>query len=392
MQFHSFTTSVVRNIRTTVPSKKEKLPLSVTHPELATQAYGWDPSGFLPKSNATKAWKCELGHIWDAVIASRSRGRGCPYCSGRKTWKGFNDLATTHPELAMEAFGWDPSSLSAGSHQYQEWKCPSGHITRTIVKSRALAGNKCRVCTNQEVLEGFNDLASRFPDISKEADGWDPRTVIAGSNIKRNWLCPLGHPYSSSPGERTRGKGCNICAGKKILIGFNDLATTHPKIAKEACGWDPTEVFGGTHSRKSFKCSEGHTYKAIVKDRTVKGSGCPVCSKHGFNPGKSGYLYFLEHSRWEMLQIGITNNIDQRTTEHKNRGWRIIETRGPIDGLLTMNWETAILRMLKAKGADLSNEMIAGKFDGYSEAWSKSTFGVKSIKELMRLTEEFEQK
>ena len=43
-----------------------------------------------------------------------------------------------------------------------------------------------------------------------------------------------------------------------------------------------------------------------------------------------------------------------------------------------------------AKGADLSNKEIVGKFDGYSEAWSKSTFPVKSIKELMRLTEEFE--
>jgi hypothetical protein len=62
-----------------------------------------------------------------------------------------------------------------------------------------------------------------------------------------------------------------------------------------------------------------------------------------------------------------------------------------MDGHLTQEWETAILRMLKAKGADLSNKKIAGKFDGYSEAWSKSTFPVKSIKELMRLTEEFEE-
>jgi hypothetical protein len=46
--------------------------------------------------------------------------------------------------------------------------------------------------------------------------------------------------------------------------------------------------------------------------------------------------------------------------------------------------------MLKVKGADLSNEKIAGKFDGYSEAWSKTTFEVSSIKELMRITEEFE--
>jgi hypothetical protein len=46
--------------------------------------------------------------------------------------------------------------------------------------------------------------------------------------------------------------------------------------------------------------------------------------------------------------------------------------------------------MLRTKGADIGNSQIAGKFDGYSEAWSKTTFEVKSIKELMRLTEEFE--
>jgi hypothetical protein len=62
-----------------------------------------------------------------------------------------------------------------------------------------------------------------------------------------------------------------------------------------------------------------------------------------------------------------------------------------MDGHLVRQWEKAILGMLKAKGADLSNKKIAGKFDGYSEAWSKSTFEVSSIKELMRLTEEYEE-
>ena len=62
-----------------------------------------------------------------------------------------------------------------------------------------------------------------------------------------------------------------------------------------------------------------------------------------------------------------------------------------MDGLITQQWEKAILQMLKAKGADLSNSKIAGKFVGYTEAWSKSTFEVRSIKELMRLTEEFEE-
>jgi len=62
-----------------------------------------------------------------------------------------------------------------------------------------------------------------------------------------------------------------------------------------------------------------------------------------------------------------------------------------MDGHLTQQWETAILGMLKAKGADLSNSKIAGKFDGYSEAWSRSTFEAGSLIELMRLADEREQ-
>jgi hypothetical protein len=93
-----------------------------------------------------------------------------------------------------------------------------------------------------------------------------------------------------------------------------------------------------------------------------------------------------------MLQIGITNTPKRRIHEHSLLGWELIELRGPMDGHLANDWESAILRMLKAKGADLSNSKIAGKFNGYSEAWSKATFDVNSIKELMRLTEEFENK
>jgi phosphotransferase system HPr-like phosphotransfer protein len=47
--------------------------------------------------------------------------------------------------------------------------------------------------------------------------------------------------------------------------------------------------------------------------------------------------------------------------------------------------------MLKAKGADLSNPTVAGKFDGYSEAWSKSQFEAKSLMQLMDLTDAREE-
>jgi hypothetical protein len=163
-------------------------------------------------------------------------------------------------------------------------------------------------------------------------------------------------------------------------------------LAQEAYGWDPSEFIAGSAAIKKWQCQNGHIWKAKLSNRTSSAqSGCPSCAKFGFNPNESGFLYFIENINLNMYQIGITNFPKDRLLVHSKSGWELIEIRGPIDGHLTQQWERAILHMLKAKGADLSNKEIAGKFDGYSEAWSKSTFPVKSIKELMRLTEEFEE-
>ena len=40
---------------------------------------------------------------WQAYITHRAKGIGCPYLSNQEVWKGYNDLATTNPELAKES-------------------------------------------------------------------------------------------------------------------------------------------------------------------------------------------------------------------------------------------------------------------------------------------------
>ena len=47
-------------------------------------------------------------------MADRSESGQCPVCSGRQVLAGFNDLLTSRPELASEAFEWDPTTVSAG--------------------------------------------------------------------------------------------------------------------------------------------------------------------------------------------------------------------------------------------------------------------------------------
>jgi hypothetical protein len=226
--------------------------------------------------------------------------------------------------------------------------------------------------------------------LSLEAFGWDPSKVTQGSNQKKEWICQLKHHWLAKVSDRaTKESGCPYCTGKRVLVGFNDLLTVYPQVGVQALDWDPTTVTAGSVKKLKWRCDDGHIWNATVLGRT-QGYGCPTCASSGFDPNKDSYLYFLSHPNWQMYQIGITNYAGQRIKSHEKLGWEVIEIRGPMDGLVVREWETAILRMLKAKGADLSNSKIAGKFDGYSEAWSKSTFEVKSIKELMRLTEEYE--
>ncbi len=378
------------NILIAVPSKKEKLPLSVTHPELAREADGWDPDSYTHGSDKKMSWKCQASHIWIATISNRSLLKtGCPYCSGQKVLAGFNDLATLFPDVAKEADGWDPNLVTARTRKKKAWTCSLGHRWNASISDRTI-GTGCPYCAGQKVLAGFNDLAFLDPDLASEAYGWDATEFTIKSGAKKTWRCKLGHMYETSIRHRSNGTNCPVCSGSKTLVGFNDLKTTHPFLAEEAEGWDPTLIGAGSGLTKKWRCHQGHVWSTRVIHRK-NGVGCPSCSETGFNPNKKGFLYFLTNPDWEMMQIGITNVPDDRLDRHKRSGWQTLEVRGPMDGHLTMQWETAILRMLKAKGADLSNEKIAGKFDGYSEAWSKSTFEVSSIREMMKLTEEYEE-
>ena len=365
--------------------------LQANYPEFAKEAYEWDPRTSSSKSNKMRQWKCKRGHIWLATPNSRiAQNTGCAICNGRKLLVGFNDLKSKFPLLANEADGWDPSNVLAGSNLKKKWKCSLGHNWETQINIRVSQKTGCPVCSGHKLSSGFNDLASKYPNLAKEADGWDPRKVSGGTHAKLDWKCAFGHKWNADVHSRASGVGCPICKNKKILVGFNDLQTTHPIIALEADGWDPSSVIAGNNSKRDWVCSYGHKWKASPVKRTFGERGCPSCAQTGFDPNQEGFLYFLKQELWQMLQIGITNFPDDRIKKHMGTGWELIELRGPMDGHLTQQWETAILRMLKAKGADLSNDKIVGKFDGYSEAWSQSTFEVKSIKDLMRLTEEFE--
>ena len=252
--------------------------LATTNPELASQAYGWDPTTVTQGSNGIKEWWCEKGHAFHSSIKNRAlSGNSCGVCNNRQVLVGYNDLATTHPSVAAQAYGWDPKTVPRGSNDKKLWWCEKGHTFTATIYQRA-RGTGCAVCRGLQIHIGFNDLASTYPEIAAQAFGWDPKTVTKASHSKKTWRCKSGHNYLATVAGRTRGGGCPYCSGKAVLVGVNDLKTTHPEIAAQAIGWDPTSVSAGSNKKREWLCEkQGHPPYVSHVYRRVSGDGCPVC-------------------------------------------------------------------------------------------------------------------
>jgi hypothetical protein len=360
--------------------------LTVTDSDVAVQADGWDPSTVTAGSSKVRKWRCVLGHNWQTRVSHRTSGSGCPICAGRFVEPGYNDLATTHPELATEAAGWDPRTVSAGSGKNVAWRCIEGHSWTARISSRAGDGIGCPTCAGRKLEPGVNDLASTHPHIAKEADGWDPRAVVTGSTLRKDWMCANGHSWPATVSSRTRyGRNCPFCWGRYVTPGENDLLTLYPEVAAELIDLDPSTIHHGSKRYATWRCSEGHTWEAQVSSRTRKiPTGCRACNGGGgFVSTEPGYLYLVEHEVWGLLQIGITNFPASRIALHQARGWKVLDVRGPMDGILTRAWERDILAMLRTKCADVGNRDAAGAFDGYTEAWASGLHPVTTLHQLI---------
>lgn len=267
------------------------------YPQIASEWHptlnGTDkPEQYSYGSHKSVWWIGKCGHEWKAPIKARVTYRtGCPYCSGNKVLKGFNDLATMHPELAEEWHprlngGVCPNEVMPGSNRKVFWICKKGHYWEATISSR-VAGRGCRYCSGNDVWVGYNDLKYVDPQLASE---WHPslngeltpQNVTYGSTKSVWWIGKCGHEWQEKIKVRRMGHGCPFCAGKRALKGFNDIATLFPYLKDE---WDyvknqpqiPEMYTKGCNKKFNWICPMGHYYEMSIVSRT-QGQNCPVCA------------------------------------------------------------------------------------------------------------------
>ena len=245
-------------------------------------------------SNVKYWWKCDKGHSYQSTPANKlPYNYGCPFCSNHRVLKNFNDLETRYPEIAKE---WDyqknstlkPTEILPGSIKKCWWICSKGHSYLATPNNRTYNKTGCPICSNSQVLKGYNDLETTAPEFVKM---WDyeknkdlsPNTVTSGSNKVVWWRCVKGHSFEKKISLQVKSPICPICEYRTLLPGFNDLATTHPALAAE---WNyekngninPDAVMKTECKKVWWKCSAcSYEWRSQINIRILSETGCPRC-------------------------------------------------------------------------------------------------------------------
>lgn len=310
--------------------------LADVHPDLAVQWHSEKngnlaPDAVLPGSKQKVWWICEEGHEWQAQISSRSKGSGCPVCLNRSLRPGENDLSTAYPEIAAQ---WHPTKngnltpadVMSGNNRKVWWICEKGHEWQASIISRTRNACGCPVCTGRLVIPGINDLASQRPHIAAQwhpakNGSLSPQNVTVYSNRYVWWRCEKGHEYQAAISRRSQSAtDCPYCKNRKVLAGFNDLATVAPQIAAQ---WHPElngsltpeMVTAGSKKKVWWRCGEGHVWQAVIYSRTgERKHGCPVCAGTVSRKRRDRYADIMAESN---IGTGISA---MRPTELSHKG------------------------------------------------------------------------
>ena len=140
------------------------------------------------KNDVNIRWQCDKyeDHIWLATPNNvlKENGTRCPFCSGNKILKGFNDLWTTHPEIACCLKDKDIGyQISYSGHSKQDFICPKcGCIIKNVMVRDVVKHNlKCPCCSDGvSYPERFVSNMLRQLKINYKHDG-----IFSWSNNKR---------------------------------------------------------------------------------------------------------------------------------------------------------------------------------------------------------------
>lgn len=278
---------LIENIREPYPlSIGKRTPLSVSHPHIAIEWHrykndGYGPEDFSFSSGVKVWWQCLVNktHDWQTDIGNRTspQASGCPHCY-------------------FESYGLDLANYP-------------------------------------QVLKFFDKKKNR---------GISANKIPIGRKI--HWHCAKGrkHDWHSRFNINVVDAFCPFCRGRKASPDNN--LKVDPVLSKQFHPTkngkrDPKKIVPTSKLTLWWKCPEGddHEFEMRPYDRTIKGNGCPYCSRQRFSKTHSLAVEFPAIAK----QFHKTKNGDLKANGISSRSKRSVWWKCPKGD--DHEWEATIM-------------------------------------------------
>ena len=386
----------------------------------------WHPvknAGINPMSSKLKdkVWWClpyddpETGkHFnfeWKATIGSRVRGKGCPYLSGHAVWQGFNDLATKRPDLASQWHptkngGLTPETVTYASNKKVWWYLPYDDpktgkhfefVWEAMISNR-LQGNDCPYISGKATWPGYNDLATKRPDLvsqwhpTKNGES-SPEMVTCHSEKMVWWYLPYDDPetgkhfnfeWQAYIADRVNCSGCPFLSGQAVWPGYNDLATKRPDLAAQ---WHSSK--NGVLTPEMVTCNSNKkvwwhlpyddpetgkrfefAWQSTIANR-LQGNGCPYLSGQGVWPGYNDLATKRPDlaSQWHPTKNGLLTSEMVMCYSHKKVWWHLPYDDPETGKHFNFEWQACIADRVNCSSCPfLSGQAV---WPGYNDLATK---------------------
>ena len=201
---------------------------------------------------------------------------------------------------------------------------------------------KCPSChggRGHYLAKGSNDLGSKGPAVARQLDpelngGLRAEDLHVHAGAMVWWRGSCGHVWREKVSLRSTrvDDSCPYCKNRKLLRGFNDLATAHPGLVAE---WDferngdlgPDGVRVNATKQVWWRGGYGHEWRMSPRQRAAEGLGCPYCSGHrvlaGFNDLANQHPELL--AEWDWERNGDLKPTDVIASSNKRVWWKCKE-------------------------------------------------------------------
>lgn len=253
------------------------------------------------KSSEKMEFECLVcGNIFKMSPNSILSKSSCPHCAIEKRTKLRRK---THEQFIKELNNINSNIEVMGDYKNNKTaikcKCKIDGNIWSAIPSRLLQGSGCPICGTKKIKKALKKDNNQFiEELKQKNPNIIPLEEYINATTKIKLKCKLcGNLWSARPHDLLRGKGCPVCAIKKISQARKKSNITFIKELKKINPFiEILEDYVRGSDKIKYKCNICGNISEIKAQHLLEGIGCNVCSE--------------SHMEKMVRQILLENNID----------------------------------------------------------------------------------